>query len=63
MSDDDDFISKPSKSKLSTSKPMSKPGEECLLVESKWRGSEFVDQIKEQVAFHLSIRPSNFYLV
>jgi hypothetical protein len=51
--DDDDFKTKPSKSKLSMSKPMSKPGEECLLVESKWKGSEFVHQIKEQVQWFL----------
>ena len=59
MCDDDDFKTNPSKSKLSTSKPVSKAGEECLLVESKWKGSEFVDQIKEQVT---NPRSSNFDL-
>ena len=47
---DDDFQTKPSsKAKLAAAIQRPKEGQELLLVDSKWKGSPFIEKIKEQV--------------
>jgi hypothetical protein len=51
---DDDFRSVPSnKSSKKTTSNEKSTDRQVLLVESKWRGSDFIDKIKEQVSLKL----------